>query len=73
MEDLTDLLIQTTDKKLRKKINIMITVNVHSRDIVNNFVRDSILDVKEFQWESQLRFYFDNDVDTIRIRQCTWM
>jgi len=34
----------------------MITVNVHSRDIVFNFVRDSILDNKEFQWESQLRF-----------------
>lgn len=56
MEDLTDLLINTNDKKVRKKINIMITVDVHSRDIVGNFVRDSILDNKEFQWESQLRF-----------------
>lgn len=57
MDELTELLIATNDKKLRKKINIMITVDVHSRDIVGNFVRDSILDEKEFQWESQLRFY----------------
>jgi len=34
----------------------MITITVHSRDIVAGFVRDSILDRKEFQWESQLRF-----------------
>jgi dynein heavy chain len=46
---------------------------VHSRDIVGDFVRDSILDTKEFQWESQLRFYFDNDTDIIHINQCTWV
>lgn len=56
MDELTDLLVATTDKQLRKKLNIMITVNVHSRDIVGGFVRDSILNEKEFQWESQLRF-----------------
>lgn len=56
MEDLGDFLIKTLDKNLRKKINIMITVNVHSRDIVGRFVRDSILNEKEFGWESQLRF-----------------
>lgn len=56
LEDLTDQLIETNNKKLRLKINILITCSVHSRDIVGDFVRDSILDTKEFQWESQLRF-----------------
>lgn len=50
----------------------MIICTVHSRDIVADFVRDSILDRKEFQWESQLRFYFDNETEIIKIQQCTW-
>lgn len=36
----------------RKKINTLIIVDVHARDIVDRFVRDSILDAKEFEWES---------------------
>ena len=54
------------------KVNIMIICIVHLRDIVSDFVRDSILDRKEFQWESQLRFYFDNEAEIIRVQQCTW-
>ena len=30
----------------------MIIVDVHARDIVDRFVRDSILDKNEFEWES---------------------
>jgi len=50
----------------------MIICIVHLRDIVSDFVRDSILDRKKFQWESQLRFYFDNEAEIIRVQQCTW-
>jgi len=49
----------------------MIILDVHARDIVDGFVRDSILNSKEFAWESQLRFYWDKDKDDIVIRQCT--
>jgi len=52
----------------RKKINTLIVVDVHARDIVSGFVRDSILDAKEFEWESQLRFYWENNVNDIRVR-----
>ena len=44
---------------------------MHARDIVERFVRDSILDAKEFEWESQLRFYWDREKDDIIIKQCT--
>jgi dynein heavy chain, axonemal len=37
---------------LRKKINTLIIIDVHARDIVDRFVRDSILSEKEFEWES---------------------
>ena len=45
-------------------------MDVHARDIVSSFVRDSILDAREFEWESQLRFYWLNDLNDISIKQC---
>jgi len=31
---------------------MLIIVDVHARDIVDRFVKDSILDAREFEWES---------------------
>jgi len=31
----------------------------------------SIMDGREFEWESQLRFYWDKEADELIIRQCT--
>jgi dynein heavy chain len=58
-------------KQLRKKINCLLILDVHARDIVDTFVRDSILDAREFAWESQLRFYWDKHIDDLLICQCT--
>ena len=44
---------------------------MHARDIIDTFVRDSVLDEREFAWESQLRFYWDRDKDDVLIRQCS--
>lgn len=55
----------------RKKLNTLIIIDVHARDIVDRFVRDSILDSRDFEWESQLRFYWDREADDILIGQCT--
>jgi dynein heavy chain len=54
----------------RKKINTQIIVDVHARDIVDRFVRDSIMDENEFEWESQLRFYWDRNTDECIVKQC---
>ena len=73
-KDLNDLIamIRTDlDNLVRKSVNTLIILDVHARDIVDRFVRDSILDAKEFEWESQLRFYWDKKEDDIVIRQCT--
>ena len=59
------------DKITRKKVNTLLIIDVHARDIVDGFVRESILNAKEFAWESQLRFYWDRDIDDCVIRQCT--
>ena len=46
--------------------------DVHARDIIDGFVRDSILDEREFAWESQLRFYWIRTEDDLFAKQCTF-
>ncbi|XP_063171723.1 dynein axonemal heavy chain 10 [Candoia aspera] len=55
----------------RKKYNTVLIIDVHARDIVDTFVRDSIMEAREFEWESQLRFYWDREPDELNVRQCT--
>jgi dynein heavy chain len=57
--DLNNLIALVREKissNLRKAVNTLIILDVHARDIVDRFVRDSILSAKAFEWESQLRF-----------------
>ncbi|XP_051490092.1 dynein axonemal heavy chain 10 [Apus apus] len=55
----------------RKKYNTVLIIDVHARDIVDAFVRDGILQAQEFEWESQLRFYWEREPDDLCVRQCT--
>lgn len=71
LNDLVDIIRTDLNSLDRKKINTLIIVDVHARDIVDRFVRDSILDAREFEWESQLRFYWDYTENDIRLKQCT--
>ncbi len=64
-------MVDKNPRELRKKLNVMIILDVHGRDIIGKFVRDSILDRREFEWESQTRFYWDKEKDDIEILQCT--
>ena len=45
-------------KELRIKIITIITIDVHSRDVVNNFVLNKIADSGSFAWQKQLKFYW---------------
>lgn len=56
---------------LRRKVNTLIILDVHARDIIDSYVRDTVMGVHDFAWESQLRYYWDRDVDDIITRQCT--
>lgn len=71
LNDLIALVRTDIEGLLRKCVNTLIILDVHARDIVEGFVRDSIMHAKEFEWESQLRFYWDYQKDDIAIRQCT--
>ena len=69
-----DLVVQVRSplsKNDRAKFNSVLIIDVHARDIIDAFVRDSILDAREFEWESQLRFYWEKEPDELLVRQCT--
>ena len=73
-DEVTDLVREVrTDlnKLMRKKVCTQIIVDVHARDVVDGFIRDSIMDIREFAWESQLRFYWEKVIDDCQVKQCT--
>ncbi|KFP31699.1 Dynein heavy chain 10, axonemal, partial [Colius striatus] len=55
----------------RKKYNTVLIIDVHARDVVDRFVKYSILQAEGFEWESQLRFYWEREPDELSVRQCT--
>ncbi|NWX97079.1 DYH10 protein, partial [Nothoprocta ornata] len=71
IDDLVTCITKPLSKNDRKKYNTVLIIDVHARDIVDTFVRDSILQAQEFEWESQLRFYWDREPDELNVRQCT--
>uniref|UniRef100_A0A8C9TU55 Dynein axonemal heavy chain 10 n=1 Tax=Scleropages formosus TaxID=113540 RepID=A0A8C9TU55_SCLFO len=71
IDDLVKRITLPMMKNDRRKINTVLIIDVHARDIVDSFVRDSIMDVREFEWESQLRFYWDREPDDLFVRQCS--
>jgi dynein heavy chain len=55
------------DKPLRQKIMVLISMDTHSRDVVDRLINENVRKAEEFQWQSQLKFYWDtakNDCKT---------
>ncbi|KAJ8266677.1 hypothetical protein GJAV_G00133350 [Gymnothorax javanicus] len=71
IDELVTRITQPLSKNDRRKINTVLIIDVHARDIVDTFVRDSIMDAREFEWESQLRFYWVRENDDLYVRQCS--
>jgi dynein axonemal heavy chain len=71
LNELVDEVRKDMPIQMRKKINTLVILDVHARDVVDRLVRDSVLDPLEFAWESQLRFYWDKLADDVSVRQCT--
>ena len=70
LEDLTKMVRGDLSSCERKKVNTLIVIEVHARDIIESFVKDSVLDETDFAWESQLKFKWDRDAGDIVINQC---
>ena len=42
----------------------------HTKLLIH-YLHNSIMDAREFEWESQLRFYWKQEPDELIIQQCT--
>mmetsp|Transcript_53278 Transcript_53278/g.159518 ORF Transcript_53278/g.159518 Transcript_53278/m.159518 type:complete len:3881 (-) Transcript_53278:473-12115(-) len=71
LSDMVQMVRSPLDRIVRKKVTTLLVIDVHARDIVSSFVRESVLSAKDFEWESQLRFYWDRGEDDCVVRQCT--
>ncbi|XP_029013318.1 dynein axonemal heavy chain 6 isoform X2 [Betta splendens] len=47
----------------RNIITALITIDVHARDIVTDLVRQKVDNKSNFEWQRQLRYYWDLDLD----------
>lgn len=55
----------------RKIIVALITTEVHNRDVVDRLVQNECESVFSFDWQQQLRYYLENDLENCIIRQVT--
>jgi dynein heavy chain len=52
-----------------KIIVALITLDVHARDIIDNLVSENVSSTQDFNWLQQLRYYWDESVDNINVKQ----
>lgn len=56
-------------KEIRNKIITIITIDVHSRDVVEKLLEKNINDKESFQWYSQLKFYWSKESNDVTLNQ----
>ena len=45
----------------------MLTLDVHARDIITNLVERNINSEKDFDWQNQLRYYWEENQCIVRM------
>ena len=51
------------NKPTRQKVMCMITLDAHNRDIQDKMYREGVSEVDAFQWQSQLKSAWDEEID----------
>ena len=59
LNKLCDMVRGNLGKLDRKKVVNIITVEVHSRDVIDRMVKSGCSSVNDFEWLLQLRFYWE--------------
>jgi dynein heavy chain len=73
VNQLTELITVTRGelaKDQRQKVMNMITIDAHSRDIIQNIVECGKTSSSSFEWLAQLRTYWDESINDAVIRIC---
>ncbi|XP_004521647.2 dynein heavy chain 2, axonemal [Ceratitis capitata] len=66
---LSELSRKELSKIMRLKVNTLITIEIHGRDVIDRMYKVNCKDVSHFEWFSQLRFYWHRESELCVIRQ----
>eukprot|EP00741_Cyanophora_paradoxa_P012299 tig00000169_g11885.t1 len=71
LRELTVLVRQPLTKLQQKTMAALIVMEVHARDVVEKLIDVKVGSVGDFEWVSQLRYYWEDDC-IVRMVQCTF-
>lgn len=66
VSELTRLVRGDVSGLARRLLAALITIDVHSRDIVINLLSKGTCSTQDFEWQMQLRYYWEEDDLVVR-------
>ncbi|KAG7190743.1 hypothetical protein KM043_006815 [Ampulex compressa] len=63
LDKYSDAIRSNLTKLERLKLKAIVVIEIHARDVIEKMYRTNCKDVSAFEWLSQLRFYWDKDLD----------
>lgn len=63
MTELTQMTTKELTPMNRTKIETLITIQVHQRDVFDELNKKRVRDATDFEWQKQARFYWNADLD----------
>jgi dynein heavy chain len=67
LDDLTKLVRGNLTPLARLTLGSLIVIDVHARDVVKNLIASGVSEEKDFEWMSQLKYYWDGEDVTARM------